>query len=210
MKAQTQIGMIGSGWGVFLTCIVAVWFGIVLCAWELVVQPVEIEETMRHPNAPGKIVFVKSQEDPTPDWDVKIGSMIDGRAHGGLFLTGGDLNTFLKRSIRSADGRLDARFHNRIAGQEFVLGVMFYTPWRKEPISVQAFGGFEKGNLGYYYAPRRMYIGALPLPEPVARELTGALFLKMFDGPKLGTLTDSWRGIQDIQLRDRRMFLRWE
>ncbi len=193
-----------------MTCIVAVWFGIVLCAWEMVVKPVDIEGSQRHPNMPGKVIFVKTVEDPTADWQEKIASMIDGRSHGAIFLTGGDLNTFLKRSVKSSDPRTNVNFNTRVTGGEFVVGVIVYSPVRNDPFCVQAVGGFEKGKLGYYFAPRRMYIGALPLPKEIATPLMGALFSKMFDGPQLGALMDSWRTIKDLKLRDNRMVLSWE
>lgn len=209
MKAHTKINPIGSAWGVFLTCLVMVFAGLTLAEWELVVRPVEVVENQPPASQRLRVVFVKTVEDPTADWEEKIGWMMRGRTSGEMFLTAGDLNTFLKRSMKPQTRDTQIYFYTRMTPGRLTLGLMADVTWLAHPFCVQVRGTLQRGPNGYFFDPERMYVGALPLPMWLARPLMAGLFAKMFESPEAGPLKHSWRGLREIRLRERRMELLW-
>lgn len=211
MKAQTKINSIGSGWGVLFSCLVSVWVGALLAGWQLVIRPVVVTDDPRPRSAKVEVVFAQNNEDPTADWQEKLAGMMQGRMSGSLFLTAGDLNTFLRRSIKlpMTPGQPQVYIYTRINEGKLWMGVLTRLKWPKDPLCVQVWGSLVRGQDGYAFDARGMYVGSLPVPRVLAQPLMGALFEKMFAQAEAEPLRHSWRSIRQLELRERRMEIRW-
>lgn len=210
MKAPSN--SIGSAWGVLFSCVAAVWVGVLLAGWQLVMRPVQVVDNPRPRSAKLEVIFVQNNEDPTADWQEKLAGMTQGRMSGSLFLTAGDLNTFLRRSIKLPNnpGQPQVYIYTRLNEDRLWMGILMRLKWPKDPLCVQVWGGMARGQDGYYFDPKGMYVGSLPVPRALARPLMGALFEKMFAQPEAEPLRHSWRSIRQLELRERRMDIRWD
>jgi|GEM_PF-2149378 hypothetical protein len=209
-KTRIIPNWIGSAWGVFFASTTALFVGAILGCCELILQKVEIVDTLPRNPPDGRKFYVQGNYAGSDYWRQKISDMAR-QSRPKITLTEGDINMFIQECFH-VDAKKDTYLAGnvRMAGSRLHLGFILHNKLLGNPLCLQFAGAFNKGPDGFYFSPRRSYLGALPIPDFVSEPLCSIILHKTFEDPSAAGLVKGWRQLHSLSVENSTLRLTWE